>query len=615
MAISLAWWEIEEEATLVSTFTSFVDQLKDRDTTRRIAYRVYDDLYEGRSLYAMENSSALAEFGRSSAMTARTLNFARNAVDFVHSKCCSETPSVRAAGHGGKWKDHIKARMLSKFIQGAEDDLGFEVNLPRSFLNALRTGTGCVKVTTESGKVAIEVTSPREFMVDSDDGRHGDPRVLYQCKPVDRRSLMLRFPDRADYISRVAVTTDTQVGTFDPWLSSAGVIDAIDLMEGWCLPMHDEPGRHVICVQGCLLLDEEWTSTRFPVAFLRLTERRPGGGFWSDGLLSLLDSVQMEIDDTVAHLGRSIRENNLKIFISDDADISPDVLADPTVGNIIRLASGARPPDFVTPQGASEQEIRWLEMLVRWLYTMAGMDEASASGAQASRLSSGRAILFQHDMQSNRYIDYVKRYGSHVVDVIDRIIDAAKRLDTEGSWKVRYAKGSVVRELDWADVDMDRDAFVLELEEVSPVPDTFAGRLQQIEEDAAAGRIPPEYLVQLREDPDLWWFSRRTSRADLDMVEFIIEQLSDAEQPIPDVYDEQNLQLTIDALRSEIQNAIVMKADSDVIARMQQYLGDVVQAQKNMADEAKAQAAIDNPPPASPVPQAPMGPGAPIAQG
>ena len=578
-----AWWECEDPEP---TLTAYARDLRSRDEPRRICYRVYDDLYDGRSLYSVENVEAMTAIGRAAGLQARTLNFARTAADFVHSKVTSETPTVRAAGHGADWDQHLKARRLSKFVAGVHDSLDLDTQLPVSCLTALRTGTGVTVVDRRRGRPTIAVVSPREFFVDADDGRHGDPRCLYRIHPVDRRTVADEYPDLADRIMAVGATSDTTIGLYDPWYAGYVSVDAIDRYEGWYLPGHDDdgnaiPGRHVVAIEGTLLLDEDWDCPRFPVAFLRMGDHRPGSTFWGQGLMERLDGIQCEIDDAVAHIGRGIRENNLKIFIDDTSDISPDVIADPTVGTIIKMAPGGRPPEFQVPQGASAQEIQWLKELVNWLYQMAGMDEGAASSQRPAGINSGRAILYFHDFQSQRYVDLSKRYGRHVVDVIERVLDACRMLsEDEPSWTVRYAKGSVVRDIDFRDVDMDADAYVLELEEISPVPDTFAGRVQQIEQDAAEGRIPPEYLARLREDPDTWWIARRSSRADVDYIEWLVDELLDPDRPVPPISDEVDQALLIDALRTEVLNATVAGAGAETVARLQGYAARVVAAQQ-----------------------------------
>lgn len=597
------WWDCEDP---VDVLTATADELRQGDETRRVCLRILDDLYEGRTLYAAANAPSIAAVGRAG-LQAHLLNFARNAIDYVHAKVASDIPTCRASGHGADPKQRRRARLLTKFIAGASHELGLEAKVSTATMSMLRTGTGCTKVTERDGRIELEPVNPRELLVDPDDGAKGTPRVLYHMPRVDRRALAARFPDCADFIlSAAAASTDSVEEAFDPWTTaSQGTSDAVQLYEAWCLPLGDEPGRHVACLNGCLLLDEEWTDPRHPIALTPMTD--PSRGTWGHGLLERLDACQFEIDDLISHIGRSIRENNLKILVDDPAGdgVPIEAISDPTVGTIVRMPGGAK-AQWVTPQAVSPQDIAWLKELINWLYQIAGMDEGAASSQRPAGLNSGRALQFYHDFQSLRYADLSKRISAHVLAVVERVIDAARRLatddaeddeegtDRKGGWQVRYAHGSEVRAIDWSEVDMERDAFVIELEEASAFPDTLAGRMQQVEQDAAEGRIPPQSLAQLRLDPDL---EARWDRAtaDSDFVDWVVEVLLDPDQELPPHLDEAPHQDLIDALRAEVLRATVARDEPAVIERLQTYMEAEVQA--------------------LPPPPAPQGPPAPVPQG
>jgi hypothetical protein len=176
-----------------------------------------------------------------------------------------------------------------------------------------------------------------------------------------------------------------------------------------------------------------------------------------------------------------------------------------------------------------------------------------------------------HDFESQGHVDLMKRIGRFCVDVVDRVIDAARRrygssADAEADWVVRHPTMDAVR---WSEVGMDRDAYVLELEESSPVPDTLAGRLQDLEEDAAAGRVPPEYMVRLREDPDRWWAERVNSKEDVDFVDWIVSECLDPRRPVPDLpTDECPLPMLIDRVRREVLASVRLGRPPGVLARL-----------------------------------------------
>ena len=569
------WWDLDDP---LATLIAAADELRDRDETRRMAIRIWDDLYFGRSLFAATHGPALEAVGRDGFDVAR-LNFARRAVDHVHAKVTAETPTVRALGHGADARIRVKARRLSKFIQGAYDDLDLETVLPRACLNVLVDGLGATGVHHRDGRITVEAISGRELFVDPDDARHGDPRALYRIRQVDPRGLALDFPDFAQDILSAPKSADPLLNVTEVWTLGDGRTEAIDLYDGWVLPRGDSPGRHVQCIAGCVLLDEEWEAPRFPVAFLTEREPPPGTGLFSLGLMSRLDGIQFEIDSLVAHINESIRQANLKVFVQDPADVIMDHLTDPAVGTVIMCNGQA--PQFVTPEPVAQQEVEWLKYLVSQLYAMAGMDESGAASMMPAGITSGVAQRIYHDFQTQTYVDLTKRFGRHCVDVVERIVDEAKRMSAtaeEGgpSWTVRYRRGSVVRKLDWSDVDMDEDTFLLELEEVSPVPDSPAGRIQQIEEDAAAGRIPQEYLTNLREDPDRWLADRLEGQADADFVDDLIERLQDPDCEMPRVLDQMDKPLAAQRLRTEILHAVRNDDDPIIVERLDEYLTELV---------------------------------------
>jgi hypothetical protein len=69
------------------------------------------------------------------------LNFARNAVDFVHTKVCAETPSGVATEKGGGYQTERWAQLLTEYIDRLTDGCRLEDLLPEAALTVLRTGT------------------------------------------------------------------------------------------------------------------------------------------------------------------------------------------------------------------------------------------------------------------------------------------------------------------------------------------------------------------------------------------------------------------------------------------------------------------------------------------
>jgi hypothetical protein len=577
-----SWWhEDEGSEAVVQTLSGLVTVLRAGDSVRRARYRLWDLMYDGDSLVDGQNVG-IADVVRG--MTGETtFNYAARALDMVHSRVSAELPTVRATGHGADYEQHLRAQDLSRFIVGMSEALELTTELPRAVHCALRVGTGAVFADASDDEPTVEVFHPRELLVDPDDALHGDPRALYRVSPQDRNAVIARFPDRVDDVVAAGCASyrdATQVGRPGDWTigSSTGrVSDCVDLIDAWLLPMGDSPGRHVRCLDhGAPLVDEPWDCPRFPVAVLRAWEPTVSTGFYGRGVMERLASSQVEVDELWRHVCRQMKFSNTIGLLPDGSDITEAALTDtdPDGITVYRYSNGpgGGAPSFVNPPVLGPETMPVLQALKADIYAMAGTDESAVSSqTRLGPNASGVALRTMHDFESQGHVDLMKRIGRFCVDVVDRVIDAARRrygssADAEADWVVRHPTMDAVR---WSEVGMDRDAYVLELEESSPVPDTLAGRLQDLEEDAAAGRVPPEYMVRLREDPDRWWAERVNSKEDVDFVDWIVSECLDPRRPVPDLpTDECPLPMLIDRVRREVLASVRLGRPPGVLARL-----------------------------------------------
>jgi len=625
-----SWWhEDAGSEAVVGTLSGLVTVLRAGDSVRRARYRLWDLMYDGDSLVDGQNVG-IADVVRG--MTGETtFNYAARALDMVQSRVSAELPTVRATGHGADYEQHLRAQDLSRFIVGMSEALELPTQLPRAVHCALRVGTGCAVADVVDGEPCVEVFHPRELLVDPDDALHGDPRALYRVSPQDRNAVLARYPEAVDRITAAGCASyrdATQVGRPGDWTigSSTGrVSDCVDLIDAWLLPVGDSPGRHVRCVDnGAPLVDEPWDRPRFPVAILRAWEPTVSTGFYGRGLMERVAASQVEVDELWRHVCRQMKFSNTIGLLPDGADIAEAALTDTDPDGITvyrySAAAGGGPPQFINPPVLGPETMAVMQALKADIYAMAGTDE-SAVGSQTplGPNASGVAIRTYHDFQSQGHVDVMKRIGRFVVDVVDRVIDAAKAAfggspDAERDWTVRHPTMDSVR---WSEVDMDRDAFVLELEEASPVPDTMAGRIQDLEEDAAAGRVPPEYMVRLREDPDRWWAERTNAKEDVEFVDWLVRECLDPRRPAPPLpTDECPLPMLLDRVRREVLASVRLGRPPEVLARLRALgveAAEAMQAQAQQAQQAQQQQSAAPPgveplPTGAPPPPPPVNP-------
>ncbi len=602
-------WDLIERAeeddtdgnpALATAVVSLVDFLVEKDRWRILDGRILEDLYGGKWVNGddmLPGVSAYCEAGGDPVK----LNFARNAVDFVHTKICSETPAIVATERGGGYQAERQAELLTEYIDQLTDSSELMSLLPRAALSALRTGTAVIKTHGNGGHPGCELVPAEWVHVDAVESRCGDPRSIYERRPVSRRYLLDRWcPQRHEdeeqsTLEAAIIAAPSSRDPLDLNLTSASdsMVDLVDVYEAWALPEDVKdatPGRHVVCLGNFTLLDDDWTIPRFPHAFYGIDPAPIGRGFWAQGLLSQLDESQAEIDFLLAQVSEQIRMSKLRVFIQRGSAVNEDALTDVREGAIVEFDGTI--PHFQTPTAVSREALEHIQWLVKELYETAGMSEQGASSQKPSGVNSGRAILFFHDFQTKRFIDLVKRYGDFCVDVIDRLLDRADEChtDVEEESEEAEVKTNDDDRLSWSKVRMDRKAFKVHLETISAVATSYAGRMQRIEQMIAQGQIPEGYWENFLSNPDAWRAEHR-AKSQSDHIEWILSCLEDLDEEIPELSDKLDFQLAIEILTGEVLDLIRKKADREIIDRVEDFYDRIVQRQKELTDEAAARQA------------------------
>lgn len=600
-----AWDQVERSAdddgdsnpTLASAVTSLVDWLSETwdERERILDGRVLEDLYGGRWVDGDSLSPGVSAYGRTGGDPVK-LNFARNAVDFVKTKVCAETPAVMASERGSGFKAERQAKLLTAYIDRLTDSCHLMDMLPDACLSALRTGTAVVKTFSRGGMPMAELVPAEWIHIDPIEGRNGDPRSLYERRPVSRRSLIEEWCPDADpdsEPSEIEVFIRSAPPARDPLDLSASstaesIADMVDVYEAWSLGSEERPGRHVVCVHGGCMLDEDWKLPRFAHAFFGIDPPPPGRGFWAQGLLCQLDESQAEIDFLLNQVSEQIRLGRLKVFVQLGSKVVQDQLASSRQGEMVTYDGTV--PHFVTPPTVGREALEHIQWLVQELYQTIGMSESASSSQRPAGVNSGRAILFFHDFQTRRYVDLVKRYSRFTIDVVERLLDRADELHarvtedgTAGDTGDDESEAPAPEDrLSWSKVRMDRREYNLRLETVSAVPRSYAGREQRIEQLIAQGQMPEGYWTEFLSDPNAWKAEHRAA-AQAEHIEWLLERLTDPDGEMPELSDKLDLGMALEVLGGEVLTLIRKGADRETIDRVEDFYDTIVQRQKDLA--------------------------------
>ena len=315
----------------------------------------------------------------------------------------------------------------------------------------------------------------------------------------------------------------------------------ITVRESWHLPSGPgaDDGRHCITIDGAVLGEmEPWPHQFFPFARVQWSPRLYG--YWGQGLAEQLQNIQLEINKLLWVIQRSMHlMGSFKVFIENGSKIVKEHLNN-DVGSIINYTG--TPPMYVTPPIVAPEVYAHLQTLINKGYEQAGVSQLAASSLKPEGLNSGRAIREYNDIQTDRLAVPAKSYEQMFMDVGRLSIEVVKMIaaqDKEYAVKVPGRKG--LASVDWNDIKLNDEDYVMQCYPVSSLPQDPAGRLATIQEYAQAGFLSPRQARRLLDFPDLDQVES-LANAEEDYLTMVFDNIVDeGEYTSPDPLDDLQL--------------------------------------------------------------------------
>ena len=494
----------------------------------------------------------------------------------------------------GDWSVQRQAMQLERYATGLVKKAKVHETGPLVFKDGAVFGTGLAKVFSRDGAIKVERVLPDEVIVDESECRTGLPRQLFHRTRVDREVLISMFSDAEDEINKAHRSGDGQT-TWAGYLPMEN--NEVMLVEAYRLPIGQKgtkgyrPGRRVLAIEGKTLEDEDYHRTRFPFARFRWNPRTTG--WYGRGLaedlaghqrsINILNKQESAILDLQAMPTTWVQQADAKII---------ETIKVAKIGRI-GVHKGPTPPKTETPQGLTNQLAARREQLKDSSYQMSGVSRMSAHGMKPAGLESAVAQREYQDITTERFALQEKAYERWFLDVVELMLEIAKEMDADGEApRVSYRTRHMVREINWADVDMG-DVEV-QIQAASSLAKTFAGRAQTVIEWAQAGVINQDEARGLMQHPDLE-AAMSLYTAAMEDIDRCIEACLDDEEMVPEPY--QNLKMGVWRFQMSYLKALNNGAPEETLENLRTW---IVQASKMLEMSGGGAAG-----------PMPMGPGAP----
>lgn len=510
---SWGWWEPFDAKRAEASSTSEDDISKSRansliNTARaleNVQREVHEQnlwsaqLYSNRELASFDwGNSALYRASLSPIQRAGE-NLVLMVVDTLCAQVGKNKPKPRPQTRGASWKLRKAAKKLDKFLYGEFIRTRAYEEGKRIFRDACIFGFGALHVAVEEGKLYVERVFPDELLVDQMEVvAAGKPRHFYRRRVLPVEVVSATYDIPVEELKGIARSTD--------YLEYRSVGDGyVVVVEGWQLATCNSPGRHVIAVQNKLIADEPYTLEVAPFAIYHW--QAPLSGFYSPSAVEQCLPYQIrlnEINDVIRDaqdlMGRP------RILVAEGSRVNPYEV-DNLVARFIKY-TGIK-PEAVTWPAIAPEIYNERDRQVRICLEQFGISNmaSKAQVPEATRFDSSAAFREFNAIQDDRLADPAQRFERFYLDLAELMIRTLKASGASPRtvWSTGGGKGQhgMMEVIEWDDIDIDEDAYVLQLEATSVYDSTPSAIRDELEKQLAMGLITPEqYRLELSSPDD-----------------------------------------------------------------------------------------------------------------
>ncbi len=573
---------------------------------------LYGSLYEGReltNLYQYGGQAAVTGAGNvgPGAVGQITWNVIRSVVQTVASQVSRSRPRARFITSGGTCKQKRRAKKLTTFCDGLFTEAKVYEKTQQAFICAGAFDVAGIHVYQDHDRVAVDLVRACEIMIGANDGIDGKPRALYRRKFIDRGVLLSKYGKGAKNEEKAAAIRGANKA--DPVGDGSGT-NLVEVYESWHLPSSDtaEDGWHVIAIetkvgvgQGTLAV-EPYKKKYFPIILFAI-DPALSGPYGVSPAATLLP-IQMSVN---TGLDRIARGHHLAcrpgVWLPLASKVSKNQISN-AIG-ATNYYSGNTPPTFYTPQAFSPEVYQQLERHYERGFALYGVNAQVAAGTKETGTTSAVAIRESLDVQTARFAVLSQRWEQLHMDIARIAIDVARDIyRTSGAMRVSAPGTALLESIDWTDVDLEEDEFVIQVYPTSLLPTTPQGRIDRVNELVTSGIWSPKRGEAALDDLDIESATSAERASEKNIERMCEAMLMDGEYEGPDVTNNLDACLRIGAqYLDEARNGDAPEKHIDLIYR---FLDDVAAIQESLkAPAAPAPAAAPGAPGAPPPGAAP----------
>lgn len=488
---------------------------------------------------------------------------------------------------GGDFDAQRRAKGLEKAVrgefeaQGVYGQLGHEVAR-----DGLVFGDGFVEVVIDEAnrRLVLERVMSHHLRVSWQESRWSEPRSLCRLVAVDRGKLAAMYPDQSAAIHD-APRVDPSVldGSDGMSYQMDRMADMVMVYRAWHLPSgrvernekteldaskvsHD--GRRIVAIHGATLELEAYGDEFFPVARFRHYPKIEG---WRGrGVPEQLVSLQWQIDEYSRRIATILRNHaNVWIYTDRRAKIATSKLS----SGALRLIEGNGPGGVqpITMGSIPADLVNQRQRLIQEAYDQYGVSQLTAHAQKPAGIEHAPGLQLVLDTESVRHTTAFRAWEMFHVQLARLVVAGFRRLaSADSDMRLVFPGEKSLESLEWSDVDLDEDRFVVKVWPTNLLPKTPSALLDRVAQMQAAGQLSQEEANQLLDFPDI-----QAARGDVNArrrnIERKLELLADGDEEAAAPHPLLDLGLAFQMGRDRVNALEADGADDETLERFRRW--------------------------------------------
>lgn len=505
------WWDKATDDEKSRSAWQTAAYLRDRDSARRRQLYLYMRMYGNADPRNVWGSSG--DFVRLLPDGRLALNVVARVIDAAVARVVVNRPKPVYQTVGGNASLRKRARLLERFVDSEFMRLDLRGEANKSLTDAASFGSGMLKVYKAvgpggQGRAEVERVYPGEVLVDPLEGLYGKPRTMYQVKFYPRTvepSQLGAAPEDVDHVRDLLVNANTSYVWED--FGRDPTADQVEVLEAWRLPAPDWDGEsdegvgvHIVALSNGCVACEPWKHRYFPIMKVDwFPEMR---GYWGKGLTDRVLGLQVEINRILIRIQQAMHLMAVPRIMAEQGSRIAQQQINNAIGAILSYVGA--PPTFMTAPSMHPEVYGHLAFLIKQAMEIAGTGDETQAVTPGTR--SEVQARFAHSQRNLALTKPIQAWDQLYMGVAERIVDIYREVDAEtpGGFKTVAAQDKyTISQLNWSEVDMERDQYNLRVYPASALPDDPQGRRVAVSDMLDRGLITdPAVANRLLEMPD-----------------------------------------------------------------------------------------------------------------